>query len=300
MSSPGSTKAIIYALITNTAVATVKLGAALWTGSGSMMAESVHSFADCGNQILLFVGIRRSNMPPTKKHPMGYDREAYMWSMIVALLLFSVGGVFSAYEGWHHYVHPQAIEHVEIAIGILLFAFIMESISLRSAIKILRVEEKDVSLWQAFKDTHSSELMVVIGEDMAAILGLIIALGATILVALTGNLIYDAIGSMLIGALLISVSFFIAREVHSLLLGEADDQVRDAVQQLLENHPAIVQVYNIFAINHGNYVMLAIKAQMPDLMLVIEASAIINAIERDIRAQNPRVKWVFFEIDDKQ
>lgn len=299
MSTPSSTKAILYALGANTTIAIIKTGTALWTGSGSMMAEAIHSFADCGNQILLFIGMKRSSLPASEKHPMGYDREAYIWSMMVALLLFSVGGLFSFYEGVHRYLHPQPVDHLGLAIVILIFAFGLEAFSLRGALEALKDEKGDKTMWQWFQETHSSELMVVLGEDLAALAGLGIALVTTILVAITGNVVFDAIGSALIGTLLIAVSYVVAKEVHSLLLGEADPKIRDAIQSFLEEHIHIDRVFNIFAIHHGHYVMVAVKAELPATLLVHEATGIINEIEREIKTRHPRVKWVFFEIDQE-
>jgi cation diffusion facilitator family transporter len=302
MSKHSSTKAIVYALAANSAIASAKTVAALWTGSGSMMTEAIHSFADCGNQILLFVGMRRAAMPANEKHPMGYGRESYVWSMMVALVLFFLGGVFSVYEGWERYTHPKNVEHADIAVGILLFALILELFSLRGAISTLKSDGDNDhrSLWRWFRETHSSELMVVIGEDIAAIAGLGVALVSTSLVLLTGDVMYDAIGSALIGLLLITVSYLIVSEVHSLLLGEADIGIRNDIQSLLDHYKATVRPLNVFAINHGDSVKIAIKAELPGAMSVDEASAIMNVIEQEIQTRHPRVKWVFFDIESQQ
>lgn len=302
MSKHSSTKAIVYALTANITIASAKTIAALWTGSGSMMTEAIHSFADCGNQILLFVGMKRAAMPANDKHPMGYGRESYVWSMMVALVLFFLGGVFSVYEGWDRYTHPKPVEHADIAVGILLFAFILECFSLRGAIAAVK-EEKEIQspwqLWKWFRESHSSELMVVVGEDLAAIAGLGAVLSTTLLVAVTGNVMYDAIGSALIGLLLITVAYLIVSEVHSLILGEADIQIRNDIQSLLKQYKGVVRPLNVFAINHGDSVKIAIKAELPSLMLVGDASVLINKIEQEIQTKHPRVKWVFFDIESQ-
>lgn len=298
MSHSNSSKAILYAFTANLAIAVTKTGAALWTGSGSLIAEAVHSFADCGNQVLLFIGMKRSGKNPTRQHPMGYGREAYIWSMMVAITLFSVGGLFSVYEGWERYHEPHAVENAGIAMLILLIAVVMESFSLKGAMNALQDQRGQCSLWQWFRKTHSSELMVVIGEDLAALLGLVIAVVMLGLTLLTGNSTYDAVGSMLIGSLLIVVALVVGSEVHALLLGEADADIRDAVSNDLQQHPDVVRVLNTWAINHGDDVMVALKVELLPDLTVAQAVTLINLLEKDIKIKHTRVKWVFFEIDN--
>ncbi len=299
MSHSNSTKAIIYAFAANLGIALSKAAAALWTGSGSMLAEAIHSFADCGNQILLFVGLKRSEKSATLHHPMGYGRESYIWSMMVAITLFSVGGLFSIYEGWERLHDLHSVENTEIALGILLFAVILEAFSLKGALNAMKTEQAGRSLWQWFKQTHSSELMVVIGEDLAALLGLVIASAMLGLTLFTGNAVYDALGSIMIGVLLILVALLVGHEVHALLLGEADAEIRDSVTGFLRQQKSIVCVLNVWAINHGRDVMLAIKAELKPELTVAQAVPIINTLESNIKSQHPRVKWIFFEIDNQ-
>jgi cation diffusion facilitator family transporter len=225
MSSSHSSIAIFYAFAANLGVAVVKAGTAIWTGSGSLLAEAIHSFADCGNQVLLFIGMKRSEKEATRKHPMGFGREAYIWSMMVAFILFSVGGIFSVYEGWLRYTHPHTMENVDVALLVLMVALGLEYLSLKRALAAIQQEKGKHSLWQWFKETQSSELMVAIGEDVTALAGLMIAMVMLGLTMLTGNTAYDAAGSILIGALLITVAVVIGTEVHSLLLGEAAEDI---------------------------------------------------------------------------
>jgi cation diffusion facilitator family transporter len=298
MSDNHSTTAIVYAFAANLGIAITKTGAAVWTGSGSLLAEAIHSFADCGNQVLLFIGMKRSARMATHKHPMGFGRESYIWSMMVAITLFTVGGLFSIHEGWLRYNEPQTVENAEVALGILMIAVVLEAFSLKGAMNAVKAERNQRSLWRWFRETASSELMVVIGEDLAALLGLLIAAAMLGLTLLTGNAIYDALGSMLIGALLIVVAILIALEIHSLLLGEADDGIRDSVRQFIEQQPCVVRALNVWAINHGSNVKVAIKAEfLPDLT-VMQAVNVINKLEKQIKIAHPRVKWVFFEIDN--
>lgn len=298
MSQGNSTKAVLYAFSANLGIALAKTGAAVWTGSGSMLAEAIHSYADCGNQVLLLVGMKRSAKDATEKHPMGFERESYIWSMMVAFILFSVGGVFAVHEGWERYLHPHTIENAKVALLVLVVAVAMEFFSLKGALSAMKEEKGDKSLWQWFKQTHSSELMVVTGEDIAALLGLVIALVTLGLAVLTGNTAFDAIGSMLIGALLIVVAAVVGAEVHSLLIGEAAEEIRVNVLNYLEAQPNVLRVLNIWAINHGNSVMVSIKAELKPEMTVLNAVNEINVMERQIKETNSRVKWIFFEIDN--
>lgn len=298
MSHANSTKAVLYAFIANLCIALAKTGAAVWTSSGSMLAEAIHSYADCGNQVLLLVGMKRSVKEATQKHPMGYERESYIWSMMVAFILFSVGGVFAMYEGWIRYLHPHVLENTNIALMILVVAVAMEAFSLRGALDAMQEEKGSQTLWQWFKSTHSSELMVVTGEDIAALVGLVIALIGLGLAVLTGNPVYDACGSMLIGLLLIIVAAVVGAEVHSLLVGESAEETRAGINAYLEAQPCVLRVLNVWAINHGNSVMVSIKAELKSDMTVLEAVKEINAMERQMKANDSRIKWIFFEIDD--
>ncbi len=298
MSQNNSTKAVLYAFTANLGIALAKTGAAVWTGSGSMLAEAIHSYADCGNQVLLLIGMKRSGKEATQKHPMGYERESYIWSMMVAFILFSVGGVFAVHEGWDRFIHPHEIENANIALLVLVVAVGMEAFSLKGALSAMAEEKGDKSLWQWFKQTHSSELMVVTGEDIAALVGLVIALVTLGLAVLTGNTAFDAVGSMLIGLLLIVVAGVVGTEVHSLLIGESADDIRGGVQGYLEAQPCVLRVFNIWAINHGNSVMVSIKAELKPEMTVLNAVNEINAMERQIKQTHSRVKWIFFEIDN--
>ncbi len=297
MSTNNSAKAILYAFLANLGVVLAKTFAALWTGSGSLLAEAVHSFADCGNQILLFIGMKRSAKQPTSKHPMGFSRESYVWSMMVAFTLFSVGGVFSIHEGFQRYQNPHVLENTGVALFILLIACGMEFFSLKGALAAIEEEKGEASLWQWFKQTHSSELMVVIGEDLAALLGLLIAFLMLTLSMLTDNTAFDAVGSMMIGLLLIVVALLIGRELHSLILGESADEIKDYISDYLSSKENVVQVFNIWAINHGNHVMVAIKAELNPDLKVSEAVQQINLMESEIKLNQERVRWIFFEID---
>jgi cation diffusion facilitator family transporter len=299
MSHSSSNKAILYAFLANLGIAITKAGAAAWTGSGSMLAEAIHSFADCGNQVLLFIGIKRSAKEATPKHPMGFERESHIWSLMVAIVLFSVGGMFSLYEGWLRYTHPHEVENAGLAIAILIIAVALESVSLKGALDAMATERGDRSLWRWFKETHSTELMVVTGEDIAALAGLVLALIMLSLTLLTGDTVYDALGSILIGLLLIIVAAVIGKKVHSLLLGESAEKIQTDIKYFLQTQDCIRQVLNIWAIYHGNSIMLAVKAEFQPDLTVAEAVQQINRMEKEIKHQHSLIKWIFFELDDK-
>ncbi|MGR9088320.1 MAG: cation diffusion facilitator family transporter [Gammaproteobacteria bacterium] len=298
MTDTHSTRAILYAFSANLGIAAAKTAAAVWTGSGSLLAEAIHSFADCGNQVLLLVGMKRSEKEATRKHPMGFGRESYIWSMMVAIILFSVGGLFSIHEGWLRYANPHEVDNGGIALVILLIAIGLEYFSLKGALAAMAAEKGERSLWQWFRETHSSELMVVTGEDVAALAGLVIALVMLGLTLITGNTAFDAAGSMMIGLLLVVVAVLVGKEVHSLLIGEAVEEVRDHVEQFLAHQACVRRVLNLWAINHGNAVMLTIKAELEPDMTVGDAVQRINGMEKAIKESHPRVRWIFFEIDD--
>ncbi len=299
MAHSNSLKAIFYAFSANLGIALAKTGAAFWTGSGALLAEAIHSYADCGNQILLFIGLKRAEKQPTLQHPMGYGREPYIWSMMVAFTLFSVGGVFSIHEGWQRYNEIHELENAGIALLILLIASGMEYLSLKGALTAMQGELNGRSLWQWFRETPSSELMVVIGEDIAALLGLVIAFIMLGLALITGNTIYDAIGSILIGILLISVAIIVGREIHSLLLGESAREVQSAIHDFLAAQDDVCQVFNVWAIYHGKQIMLAVKVEMSSDQTVGNTVTRINTLEKMIKQQHPQVAWIFFELDDK-
>jgi len=299
MSHSNSIKAIFYAFTANLGIAIAKSLAAMWTGSGSLLAEAIHSFADCANQLLLYVGLLRADKKPTLKHPMGFGRESYIWSMMVAFTLFSVGGLFSIYEGIERIADGHELENTGVALLVLAAAVGLEAFSLNGALSALKEERAERPLWQWFKETYSSELMVIVGEDIAALLGLVIAFIMLGISVLTGNPFYDALGSMIIGLLLVAVAFVVGREVHSLLLGEVAQDIQTGVSEFLKIQPEIVNVLNIWAINHGNGVMLAVKAEFIADLQVAHAVTKINAMEQEIKRLFPRVKWIFFELDSQ-
>lgn len=295
-----SVKSILFALTANLGIAITKTVAAVITGSGAMLAESIHSFADCGNQGLLFVGLRATKKKPDMEHPLGYGKEIFFWSFIVALILFSMGGLFSIYEGIHKLSAHEGLNSPLIAIIVLLVSMLLEGASLYGCLTQVKTLKKDQSLWKWIKSSRQSELIVVLGEDIAALFGLSFALLAIILSMVTGNPVFDAMGSIGIGVLLVFVSFFIAIKVKSLLIGQsADDETRISIQTFLENRPEINQVINLITLQLGPQIMVAVKVKMNKSDSVSQLISNINKCELELKKEFAAVQWVFFEPDVK-
>ncbi len=292
------TKAIMYAFFANLGVAIAKAVAAYFTGSSSAIAEVCHSIADCGNQLLLLVGIKRSHKSADIEHPLGYGKASYFWSFMVAILLFSVGGLFSLYEGTHKFYHPEPMSHAWILIVVLVFSIVLEGVSLRRCLVEIKKARGERTLREWVKHTRSSELLVVLGEDYAAQIGLFLALGFVILAIVTGNPVYDAIGSICIGVLLIIVAVFISIKVKSLLIGRsADPETVAKIKSIIDKDQDVLELFNAVTLQMGPKAMLAIKIRMREDMPVGEAARAINELERDIKEAIPDIGWCFVEID---
>jgi cation diffusion facilitator family transporter len=295
----GSVRAILYALGANVGIFIAKSVAAVLTGSGAMFAEAVHSLADCGNQGLLLLGMKRAKRPPTPDYPLGYGKEVYFWSFLVALMLFSVGGAFSVYEGIHKLMVPEPLERPWIAIGVLVVSVILEWLSLRACMQEVDKVREGRSTWAWFRESRNAELIVIYGEQLAALLGLVVALGAVVLALVTGNPMYDAIGTLGIGVLLIVVAMFVAYEVKGLLIGQsvAPDR-REAIRAWLEARPEILELFNVITLQLGQDVLVAVQARLDGNLRADAQVATIKAIEVELRRTFPDVKWSFFEPDD--
>ena len=295
-----SVRTIFYALGANFAIFVAK-GVAAWiTGSSAMMAEAVHSLADCGNQGLLLLGMNRAKRPPTAEYPLGYGKEIYFWSFLVALMLFSVGGVFSLWEGWHKLQEGQALNRPWIAIAVLLFGVVAESVSMRACLVEVNKARGNLGLWRWFRTSRQAELVVIFGEDLAALLGLVFALFAIALTMLTGNEIYDAMGTIMIGGLLVVVAVGIARQIKAMLIGKSVEPAqRQAIEDFITARPEIRRVFSLITVQLGNDIMVAVQAEMADPQATMADSIVrINETEVALKAAFPEVKWIFFEPDD--
>jgi len=293
-----SLKTIFYALGANFAIFLSKAAAAVITGSGAMTAEAVHSLADCGNQLLLLLGLKQAKAPPSPDYPLGRGKEIYFWSFLVALLLFSVGGAFSIYEGLHKLHEPEPVKWPWLAVGVLAFGIVAESFSMAGCMREVNKARGSNSLWQWFRESRQSELIVIFGEDLAALLGLAFALLAVLLTMLTGNPIFDAVGTLAIGVLLVVVALFVAIEVKALLVGQsAGVETNAAIREFLDSRPEIARVFNLITLQLGSEIMVAVKAQMRGNLSdrgVVEA---INAVEAAMKQRFPEIRWSFFEPD---
>jgi cation diffusion facilitator family transporter len=300
MSDHGSSaKAILYAFVANLGIALAKLGAALYTHSGSMLAESIHSFADCGNQVLLFVGLRQARKPPDAKHPLGYGKVTYFWSFVVALLLFSMGGLFSIYEGWHKLDGHEGLNKPWVALVVLGVSIALEFGSLLGCLKEVTKLRGDRSFGYWLRNTRNAELVVVLGEDVAALIGLAIAFVFVALATVTGNMIYDAIGSIAIGIVLVCVSIFVAVRIKGLIVGRsAEEDLQEALRAEVDSDPGIDALLNAITLQMGPDVMLALKVKMRSGLSLDDAVDCINALERRIKAKFPEVAWCFVEPDN--
>jgi cation diffusion facilitator family transporter len=296
----GSVRAILYALGANIGIFIAKSVAAVLTGSGAMLAEAVHSLADCGNQGLLLLGLKRAKRPPTPDYPLGYGKEIYFWSFLVAMLLFSVGGAFSVYEGVHKLLQPEPLERPAIGVAVLAFSLALEWWSLRACLKEVNRTRGAKSLWQWFRNSRDAEMIVVFGEQLAALLGLAAALAAVALTLATGDPVYDAIGTLAIGLLLIVVAVFVAIEIKALLIGQsvAVDQ-RVAIRAFLDGREELRAVHNVITLQLGPDVMVAIKAGLGQDLPARELVARINRVEADLQLAFPDVRWCFFEPDSQ-
>ena len=291
-------RAILYAFLANFCIAIAKSWAALITGSGSMLAEAIHSYADTGNQVLLYLGLRQSQRPADDEHPLGYGKMSYFWSFVVAILLFSMGGLFSIYEGVHKLQNPEPLSQVWIAIVVLILAILLEGSSLFGALREIKKVRGERPFKEWLKHTRNSELVVVLGEDIGAQLGLVFALGFLVTAQLTGNPVYDAMGSICIGVILIVISVFVASRVRSLLVGRsADPEIQDAIDLIIAEQEAIELCFNTITMQFGPDTMLAAKIKMQPGLSINEAVASINVLERELKERVPKLKWCFIEPD---
>lgn len=299
MSHGGSLKVILGSLAANLGIAAGKGVAAYITGSGAMLAESIHSLADCTNQILLLVGAKQAEKSPDDSHPLGYGRAAYFWSFLVALMIFAGGGVVSIYEGLHKITHPDPVEHVIVGYVVLGLSFILEFAAMLQCIKALNAQRGDTPFWSFLRMTTDVDVVVLFAENTAAVIGLAFAISALALASATGDARYDGAGSVVIGLLLVLVAFFLAREVKSLLDGERADP---AIEQILRAEaaadPRLGQLLRIISLQQGpSQVLVAAKIKPDPTLSAGELIDAINAFEARVRARRADVKWQFIEPD---
>lgn len=298
MSKASSLRAVLYALGANVGILIAKGTAAAVTGSSAMLAEAIHSAADCGNQVLLLRGMKEAKRKPDAKHPLGYGKVVYFWAFLVAVLLFTIGGMFSLYEGWHKLHATEPISSPILAIVVLAVSIVLESFSLAGCVREIRKVSGGMSLWKFFHVSRNSDLIIVLGEDIAALAGLALALIAILLALATGNPMFDALGSMAVGILLIFVAVLLTMEIKALITGEsAEAGTENDIRAFLTARREVAEVYNLLTLQMGDGIMLAIKARMKETGSATAMITDINRVEADLRAAFPAVRWCFFEPD---
>ncbi|MBP1628467.1 MAG: cytochrome [Holophagaceae bacterium] len=297
--SASSSKALALSLGANLGIAISKFVVFGLTGSAAMLTEAIHSTADCGNQALLFLGMKQAQKPPTPRHPLGHGQAAFVASFLVALLLFSVGGIFSVVEGIHKIRHPEAPHGLWWAVGLLLFAMILEGASLLGALKACRAERGRKGLFRYMQESSATELVVVLAEDIAAMAGLALALAAVLLTLLTGNPVWDGIGSLGIGLILIAVAVFVGVEVTSLLLNEAAPiRVRQALRLAILDDPEVEDIHELVtAVVGSEQLLVALKVHFKDQPTGDALVVTSNALEVRLRARFPQIRFLFVEPD---
>lgn len=299
-SGEGSVRVIVVALFANLGIALSKFAGWFITGSASLLAEAIHSVVDCTNQVLLLVGNKTSRKPPTETHPLGYGREAFFWSFIVAILLFSLGGMFAIYEGVHKLAEADPVSSPGIALAILGVGIALETYSFLACLKEVRAQNRFGSLWTWFRRTTSAELLVIFTEDLAALLGLVIAACGVTLSWITGDALWDAAGSIAVGALLVIVAGFLAAEVKSLLIGEAPStpELRPAIEKIVAEKIAGGQVLRFIALQIGaSEVLVSYKITPGGIRETAGLLEAINAIEAEVKRRFPEIRWQFVEPD---
>lgn len=306
MAADGGTKAVVAALLANTGIAITKFIAFLLTGFSSMLAESIHSVADAGNQGLLLLGGKKSKKDPTEEHPFGFGRERYIYSFIVAIVLFSVGGLFALYEAYHKYeeIHAGHAETVDdwrrfAPIVVLLVAIALEGWSFRTAIVETAKIKGKASFPQFVRRAKSPELPVILLEDAAALLGLVFALAGVGLSLTTGNQYWDVVGTTLIGVLLVTVAIILAIETKSLLLGEAaTPEARRRIWSALEGTEGVDRVIHMKTLHLGpEELLVAVKVGIPRDVAADQVASTIDAAERAIRQAEPVAQVIYIEPD---
>lgn len=300
MSQASSLRAVLYALGANSGILIAKGTAAAVTGSSAMLAEAIHSAADCGNQILLLRGMKEAKREPDAKHPLGYGKVVYFWAFLVAVLLFTLGGLFSVYEGWHKLHQSEPMTNPVIAVVVLAVSIVLEAFSLAGCIREIRKVAGGKSLWKFFRVSRNSELIIVLGEDIAALAGLTLALIAILLALATGNPMFDALGSMAVGVLLIVVAVLLTLEIKALITGEsAEADTENAIRAFLTARSEVSEIYSLLTLQMGDGIMLAVKARMAETASAATMLAAINRVEADLRIAFPAVQWCFFEPDTR-
>jgi cation diffusion facilitator family transporter len=299
MSTSGSARAVIAALLANLGIAASKFIAFFFTGSSSMLSEAVHSVADSGNQVLLLMGRKQARRAATPEHPFGYGRSRYVYAFIVSIVLFSLGGVFALYEGWHKITNPEKLNSPLWAFGVLVVAIILEALSLRTAVKESNHLRGSVP-WSSFvRASKAPELPVVLLEDVGALFGLIFALFGVTAAVITGDGRWDGVGSLVIGGLLVLIAIFLAREMNSLLIGESGTTEHvAAILKALEAGNDVERIVHLKTLHLGpDELMVVAKIAVRHDETASSIAQAINNAEARIRSAVPITCVIYIEPD---
>ena len=299
MSTEGGTKAVIAALMANSGIAVSKFVAFAITGSTSMLSEAIHSVADALNQVLLLIGGKRSKRVADDQYQFGYGRVRYVYGFMVAIVLFMVGGIYSLYEGWHKWTHPEPVNNHWIAIGVLTIAIILESFSLRTAVQETNKVRGKRSFAKFVRDARQPELPVILLEDFGALLGLVFALFGVSFAVITGDGRWDGMGAMAIGTLLIIIAVILIREMSAMLIGEgALPEEYDAVKAALESAPLVERVIHLRTLHVGpDALLVGAKIAIGRCDTAQDIAEGIDEAERLLRLAVPSAQYVFLEPD---
>ena len=302
MSTEGSLKAIVAALLANIGIAITKFIAAFFSGSASMFAEGIHSVADSGNQILLLIGGKRAKRAATATHPFGYGRSRYIYAFMVSIVLFAIGGMFSILESVEKLSHPHELENVWLPLVVLGAAIVMESFSFRTAIVEANKIRHGKSWVQFIRHAKAPELPVILLEDFAALIGLVLAFGGVGLSVVTHNPIWDAIGTLAIGALLVLVAIVLGFETSSLLVGEgASAEDTGKIRKALEGSKGVKSVIHMKTLYLGpDELMLGAKIGVDGTSTAQDVALVIDAAETAVREVVPAARVIYLEPDIKR
>lgn len=299
MSTSSGTKAIVAALVANIGIAATKFVAAAISGSASMFAEAIHSVADSGNQVLLIIGGRKSRKEASQSHPFGYGRQRYIYAFMVSIVLFSIGGLFSVYEGIQKLGHPHELEQAWLPLTVLGVSIVLESFSLRTALREVKKDRGDKTLIHYIRHAKAPELPVVVLEDIAALIGLVFAFAGVGLTVVTHNPIFDALGTLAIGALLLAVAIVLGAETSSLLIGEGatiDDA--NAIAAALSGAAGVQSVIHMKTLYLGpDELMLGAKIAVDPTATAAQIAAVIDSAEVAVRTAVPAVRVIYLEPD---
>ena len=299
MSASGGAKAVMAALLANLGIAASKLTVFAFTGSASMLSEGIHSIADSGNQVLLMYGGRSARRESDAQHQFGYGRVRYLYGFIVAIVLFVVGGLFSLYEGWHKIHAPAEMSSPGLALGVLLLAVVLESFSLRTALREVRQLQRGRSLWRFIRESRQPELPVVVLEDIGALVGLMFAAVGVGMAMLTGDDRWDGLGAAAVGLLLVTIAAVLSVEMSSMLIGEsavAEEQA--AINAALAAAPVVRRVIHLRTTHVGpDELLVAAKIAVDPAATAVELARGIDEAEVAVRAAVPQARYLFLEPD---